>query len=116
MATAQPPWLFPLAGWKLAATGDFNADGTTGLLWQNGNGVVSDWLMRDGKPAATFQVSTLASGTQVLTAGDFNGDGTTDVLLQNSAGALSVWVMDLAKRVATVQILTLKGWQLPAYR
>ena len=33
--------------WQIAATGDFNGDGRTDILWRNVNGTISDWLGRD---------------------------------------------------------------------
>ena len=30
--------------WKVAATGDYNGDGRTDILWRNDNGTLSDWL------------------------------------------------------------------------
>src|SRR5439155_20203789 len=41
--------------WHPIATGDFNHDGTTDVIWDNGNGVEGGWLMSDGTIAGTLQ-------------------------------------------------------------
>src|SRR5262245_14893718 len=81
-------------GWNLVATGDFNGDHITDLMWQNAStGVTSEWLMGangfGGNPATPS-----AQGWNLVTTGDFNHDGITDLMWQNAAtGATSEWLM-----------------------
>src|SRR5262249_23208330 len=62
-----------MPGWK-ALSGDFNGDGTTDLLWNNGAaGVLGTWLIKDGHIAGTVALNHNMPGWTAL-VGDFNGD------------------------------------------
>jgi hypothetical protein len=41
-----------MPGWQVVATGDFNKDGTTDVMWSNGTGDMGVWLMSERSPAA----------------------------------------------------------------
>ena len=79
----------------LALTGDFNGDGTSDILLQNGTGsVLADWIIQGGAPVSQNIIGNPASvGLTVVGTGDFNGDGTTDILLQGGGGELFDWIM-----------------------
>src|SRR5262249_78288 len=81
-----------MPGWN-ALSGDFNGDGTSDLLWDNGApGVLGTWLMRDGHIAGTVPLNHDMPGWTAL-SGDFNGDGTSDLLWDNGAqGVLATWM------------------------
>jgi len=44
--------------WKIAGTGDFNADGFADILWRNTNGDTSIWLMYAPRTIQQVQVKS----------------------------------------------------------
>ena len=50
------------AGWKVAGTGDFNGDGTSDILFQNGSGEVVDWMLKNGTFAGGAMSATRRAG------------------------------------------------------
>ena len=74
------------------ASGDFNHDGTTDLLWEDGSGHTALWLMDPGTGNVALGVaSDPVGGAHVVTTGDFNRDGVTDVLWADAAGNTIDW-------------------------
>lgn len=69
---------------KVVGVGDFNHDGTTDLLRQEGGTVVAS-LVRDGHVYQSNTITTGAVGYEIKGVGDFNHDGTSDIVLQNGA-------------------------------
>jgi len=101
--------------WRIEATGDFNEDGHTDLLWRNyGSGTYSGWnciWYMDGEVITGYghgAVGIIDYGYpeivldldwKIAGAGDFNGDGHTDLLWRNyGSGTYSgwncIWYMD----------------------
>ncbi len=76
----------------MVGTGDFNGDGTTDLLLENGSGNLIDWILQNGQFAGWNQIGG-TSGYGVVGTGDYNGDGTSDILLQNASGNVIDWTM-----------------------
>jgi hypothetical protein len=74
----------PNNGWSFAATGDFNGDGTTDVLFKYTNGALYDWQVSNGVYSSGHSVGVVPSGFSIVGTGDFNGDGTTDILIQNT--------------------------------
>jgi hypothetical protein len=81
--------------WSIAATGDFNGDGRTDILWRNEGGLIVDWL---GALTGGFNSNyansavTIPTDWTVAGAGDFNGDGRDDILWRNGAGLTVDWL------------------------
>jgi hypothetical protein len=60
---------------------DFNADGTTDILWRNtATGELGIWSMSQAKPFAWTSLGVVTLNYQVAKVGDFNGDGRGDIL------------------------------------
>jgi hypothetical protein len=83
--------------WTLAATGDFNGDGKSDIVWRHSEtGATIVWFM-DGRTKAgegALDTEPDLAWTIVATA-DFNGDGKPDILWRHSlTGANRVWFMD----------------------
>ena len=82
------------ADWSIAATGDFNGDGRSDILWRNDDGTIADWLGNRAGGFSRTAASTTATPTDwsIVGAGDFNGDGRTDILWRNGAGTITDWL------------------------
>lgn len=70
--------------WQIVASGDFNGDGISDLLFRNAGGYLTDWL---GSSTGVFASNQANAGNgsadnswQVAGIGDFNGDGRSDIL------------------------------------
>jgi hypothetical protein len=99
--------------WHVIATGDFNHDGTTDVIWDNGHGVEGGWLMGNDTRAGTLQLPFFPDWHTVAT-GDFNGDGVTDIMWQSANGLVAEWFMGSGTRQATAAIQNMAGWTVIA--
>ena len=86
--------------WTPIAGGDFNGDGTTDVMWQNGAGLVAEWFMGNGTRQGTMTLQNMA-GFTFHQSGDFNGDGTDDVLWWGSGILGGEWLMNNGAIAAT---------------
>lgn len=85
--------------WRIEATGDFNGDRQSDLVWRNrASGAIAAWLMNDG-----IQLQGVPLGPGLVTdtdwriaaTGDFNGDGKRDIIWQHDGtGAFAAWMMN----------------------
>jgi hypothetical protein len=73
-------------------------DGKADILWHNGNGDTSVWLMTGTATSVSVLSSTdlgvVPTSWNVALVGDFNGTGTSDILWRNSNGDTSIWYMN----------------------
>jgi hypothetical protein len=78
--------------WTVVASGDFNGDGRSDILWRHTSGVYAQWQgSLTGKLNNNGQVMSGATAS-VVGSGDFNGDGRDDILMRNgTTGAMSLW-------------------------
>jgi hypothetical protein len=89
----------PDTTWEIGATGDFNGDGKTDILWRyNGPGGYNVVWYLDGVTflgSAVFPAVTDPTW-KMVGAGDFNGDGKPDILWRyNATGGYNVvWYLD----------------------
>jgi hypothetical protein len=115
------PASVPDLNWRVAASGDFNADGKPDILWRHalsGRNVV--WLM-DGATRLSGQFLTpdtvADTGWQMAGAADFNSDGKPDIVWRHVvSGKAVVWLMDGTTRISglfpTPAGLSDANWQL----
>jgi hypothetical protein len=74
---------------------DFNADGTSDILWRNSSsGQVSIWEMANGLINNTASPGAPSANWVIQGVGDFNNDNNADILWRNStSGQISIWLM-----------------------
>jgi hypothetical protein len=89
----------PDASWSTAGAGDFNADGTSDLLWRNTNGSLVVWTMNgpfvagSGSVTAGGSAVNLYASWSVAGIGDLDADGHADILWRNANGEVATWFM-----------------------
>jgi hypothetical protein len=86
----------PLTNWVIEATGDFDRDGNTDLVWHNpSNGQVVIWLLNGTTYRTNSVVNYLPAGWSVKGTGDFDGDGYTDIFVRcENPNYMGVWFMN----------------------
>jgi hypothetical protein len=94
-AAVSPNFISPDI-WKVVGSGDFNADGSTDLLWQHVNGSLSVWFMRGVTmlDAQYLNPSSLNPAWKVVAVADYNQDGRPDIIFQRDDGYLATWLMN----------------------
>ena len=75
-----------------AATNDFNADGTSDVLWRNSNGFIAEWLINGGQISQNKGIGSLLPGSQwhFQDSGDFTDDDGADMLWRHDNGELKL--------------------------
>lgn len=82
--------------WSVVATGDFDGDGDSDLLFQHADGTLGVWFLKGAvlRSVSLLEPSHPESGWRVVGVGDLNQDGHPDLVLQQEAGsALAVWYL-----------------------
>jgi hypothetical protein len=108
----------PDTRWKIKATGDFNGDGHTDVLWRHQDeGWLAVWFLRHNLVIGTEYLSlnrVADPNWRIRGAGDLDGDGFADIVWQHASGGLAVWTMRGAIVTSTLP-LSLPGggsWQI----
>ena len=103
--------------WGTIATGDFNGDGTTDVMWAGGP-TIGTWFLGDNPVSGALITGTLTMpempGWHTAATGDFNGDGADDVMWQSDSGVVGVWFMRDGIRIGTAAIQDMPGWNVIA--
>jgi hypothetical protein len=91
------------------ATQDFSLDGWPDLVWQQANGAIQVWQMRQAVVSSIGAFQPARSDDprwQIVGVADFDSDGQADLLWQHSTtGSLAVWLMD-GLRIREGRLLT----------
>ncbi len=77
------------------AHNDFNADGSSDLVWRHTDGDVSVWLANSGASYSGFTAQDLGivpSHWSIANVADFNGDGKVDLLWRDANGDTGLWL------------------------
>jgi glucose/arabinose dehydrogenase len=101
MIAAEPlgPGSLADTGWRMAASGDFNRDGNSDVLFQHqGDGRLAVWFMSGSVLLAADAVtpgSVPDVNWKIRGAADFDRDGWPDLAWQHqTSGAIAVWLMN----------------------
>jgi hypothetical protein len=82
----------PTAPVDFVAERDFNADGTSDILWKSDSNGLAIWDISAGHVTAGHDLPALPAGWTVAATGDFNADHTADLLIHNDAtGGTAIW-------------------------
>jgi N-acetylneuraminic acid mutarotase len=110
----QSSALLPRAapGWHLAGMGDFDANGSVDLLWQNGANPSQYWIYLLSNHAVIGGGSLIvAPGYRPTFVADFNGDGKADILFENGAGGRWIFFMNGASIASSKPVpAAAPGW------
>lgn len=104
-------------GWKIAATADFDRNGTTDLLWFNDrSGEVGFWKMNGTTLEKGVVVTTVGLEWKIQGTGDFDRDGKRDILWRNfNTGQIAFWKMDdmsISQGIVLSPIVKDTNWQI----
>lgn len=88
-------WLTAMHRFDVAATGDFNGDGRTDVVWQIDSG--DTYSISRASPGGGLGLDDSGGafsggGWKIVGSGDFNGDGIDDILWRAADGRVGNWL------------------------
>jgi hypothetical protein len=104
--------------WQVAASGDYNADGKSDILWRNATtGQNHMYLMNGATVESSLIVTTVPSPDdwKVMGSGDYNDDGMSDIFWRNiSTGENWMYLMDSARIDSSLSVTTVSDtlWEV----
>lgn len=108
--TGTVGWLTPMkdAQWRPVATGDFDNDGHTDVVWRHiENGKTVIWFMNGTHLARSAEIAGASDrSNQLLATGQFNPVGNTDLLWHHTNGTSSIWQMSGTNRLHVAELPT----------
>lgn len=103
------------AGYRVAATGDFNGDGMLDLVWTSNARDLWMWPGNANRTFGSVAMGYSANGWEIVGAGDVNGDGRADLLWHNaSSGRFGVWLMSGATATQMREYPIAAGYRIVA--
>ena len=110
----------PASNWRLAASADFNFNGSKDLLFRGTNGQAMVWLLSGNNVTNSTLLRggyIMAPAWRLAAAADFNKDGKSDALWQNSSNnVLNIWLMNGLSYSTNVNLpySVTTGWRVVA--
>jgi hypothetical protein len=83
------------ADWAVEASGDFDGNGATDLIWRHESGMHVQWLLRGDGSIGASRVLDTTDRQRAAMAADFDGDGKTDLAWRDGlSGQTDLWLFD----------------------
>ena len=102
-------------GWNLLASGDFNGDHITDLLWKNASsGATAEWVVGAYGRGRQRREHAGSPGMNLLATGDFNGDHITDLFWQQASTGARRMADVPQRRRSLIGTPLVQGWNVLA--
>ncbi|HEX7129524.1 MAG TPA: FG-GAP-like repeat-containing protein [Rhodanobacteraceae bacterium] len=98
---------------QIVATGDFNGDGNTDIIWTDGASLWM-WVGNGSAFTSTYMRPYPGGGWKVVGTADVNADGKSDLLWLNASNTLATWLMNGTSFSATYSQSMAAGWRFLA--
>jgi len=79
---------------QIGATGDFDGDGDSDVVWHDLNTNVAIWEIEDGVLVQTHVLPTEPTTWQIEGSGDLDGDGDDDIVWRLDEGEVVTWEVE----------------------